>query len=63
MNKKTLIELYKNGIISHKPIVDLEMRNKIRQLLKTGYTKTAAIKKVAVDVGVSERTVYRACKG
>lgn len=57
-----LIELYNKGLVSHKPIIQLEINNKVEQLLKIGLTKTKAVSKIALDLGVCERTIYRACK-
>ena len=62
IDHKTFLSLYQKGVITHKPLVQLEISNKIEQLLKSGLSKTRAVSKVAKDIGVSERTIYRACK-
>ena len=62
MNRKTFLNLYRKTLIDHTPLMRYEIDQKIKQLLKTGMKKTLAVKKVASDMGVCERTIWRACK-
>ena len=60
--KYTLEELYRKGLISHRPIVFRNVRVKIRDLMATGMKRSNAVKFMAVELGCSTRTIYRALK-
>ena len=62
INHELFLSLYQKGIITHKPLLQLEYDNKVKQLLKSGMGKKAAMTKVSKDCGVSFRTIQRACK-
>ena len=62
MDRKTIDELYAKGLISHKPRRDLDICEKVTQLVKGGMKNSHAVMKLAHDMRISKRTVYRALK-
>ncbi len=60
--KYTLEELYRKGLISHRPIVFRDVQAKINELMAVGMKRSKAIGFVAIELGCSTRTIYRALK-
>jgi len=60
--RDTLNKLYRNGLISYKPIFYLEVKDKVRQLKASGLKHTEAINMVARDMRVSRQTIYKAIR-
>jgi len=58
MKKEDLTILYKAGLISSKPFFYIEIKDKIKQYVSQGMTKTEAVTKVSNLTGVSSRTVW-----
>lgn len=60
MDRKELIKMYKNGLISSKPYNYLQIKDKVSQYKSGGMTRTEAVGKVASLMGLSTRTIWKA---
>jgi len=55
-------EGYRKGLVGIKPIFYMELHGKVQQLMKVGLTKTESVVRVKTMIGISESTVWRACR-
>lgn len=55
-------DLYKAGVFKPKHVLGLDLRDKIRSLVKTGLSKTQAVKRIASETRHSESYIWAALK-
>ena len=58
-----LAELYREGVINEKPMVLLETRHKVDDLMRAGKSHGEAVRITASLLSVSRRTIYNRLKG
>ena len=58
---KAIKILHAAGLVSHTPMVYIEIGNKVKALQQVGLTKTEAVNRVQKMTGKGIATIWRAC--